>query len=289
MPLSTQAQNYADAVFQSEIETLNIEHNETLNRLVPNIGRVIWTERELADYCVKWIQKVVDARIAAYIKAYDQFGVELTQDEVDFIKPELDSMITKEYGKFAKQSPAVKNALPPFNKNIQDQLDRVLSAAGKRLSLIVKERTVKKLNAPALPTPIPMDFSFIKDNRIKSIIERDYAELQKLSAETHPKSVLILSGGIIEGLLIDALVKSGEWTEQEAFERFLAKMIHPSKARGIITHDNITEVLRVFRNIVHPAREIRDNLTFTPDHARHARTSVDVIITEVRQWHASNP
>jgi hypothetical protein len=131
-------------------------------------------------------------------------------------------------------------------------------------------------------------FSFIANSRIRTIVERDYAELEHLDPNTSPKSVLILSGGIIEGLLIDALVKGGYWTEKEANERFLKDMIHPAKNKGIIKHDNITEVLRVFRNIVHPAREIRDNLTFTADHASHAKTSVNVVIAEVKQWHEEN-
>jgi AbiTii len=147
-------------------------------------------------------------------------------------------------------------------------------------------------NAVTITTPDQnktMDFAFISDDRFRTILERDYAELQALSPEVHPKSVLILAGGIIEGLLIDALVKSGYWDEKTTFEKFLKELIYPAKAKGIIIHDNITEVLRVFRNLVHPAREIRDKLSFTAEHAKHARTSVDVVIAEVRRWQASIP
>ena len=50
---------------------------------------------------------------------------------------------------------------------------------------------------------------FIRDVRLRTIIERDYAELPRLSTESTPKTVLILAGGIIESLLIDSIVKSG--------------------------------------------------------------------------------
>jgi hypothetical protein len=151
-----------------------------------------------------------------------------------------------------------------------------------------RDEAIKSELQEIITSPI-MDFSFVANARMKAIIERDYSELEQLSPEASSKSVLILAGGIIEGLLIDALIKNGYWTEKEAFERSLKELIHPAKSKDIITHDNITDVLRVFRNLVHPAREIRDNLGFTVDHARHARTSVNVIISEVRQWHIKNP
>jgi hypothetical protein len=132
-----------------------------------------------------------------------------------------------------------------------------------------------------------MDFSFILIERIRTIIERDYAELQGLEPGDATKSVLVLSGGIIEGLLLDAIVTSGYWTYADASERFLKDMIHPAKTKGIIQHDTLSEVLRVFRNLIHPAREIRDKLVFDVTHANHARAAVEVIISEVRSWYES--
>jgi hypothetical protein len=129
------------------------------------------------------------------------------------------------------------------------------------------------------------DFSFISDSRIRLIVERDYKELQQLDPHQTPKAVLVLSGAIIEGLLFDAIVENGTWTFDKACERPFKDMIHPAKTAGIISHDNLTDVLRVFRNLVHIAREVKDNLLFNETHAEHARTSVEVIITEVRTWH----
>lgn len=130
-------------------------------------------------------------------------------------------------------------------------------------------------------------FHFVADSRIKIILERDYAELQRLDAKKTPKSVLVLCGSIIEGLLLDAIITSGCWTAEKANGQFLKEMIHPARTQGIIQHDSLTDVLRVFRNLIHPARELRDKLLFNVAHANHARAAVDVVIIEVGTWYAA--
>jgi hypothetical protein len=57
-----------------------------------------------------------------------------------------------------------------------------------------------------------MDFGFIFNNQLRKIAERDYAELQRLEPLVATKSVITLSGSIIEALLFDALVASGKWS-----------------------------------------------------------------------------
>lgn len=132
-----------------------------------------------------------------------------------------------------------------------------------------------------------IDFSFIFDKRLRKILERDYAELQKLTAQTSLKSMIVLSGGIIEGLLFDALVASGKWTFDEACQNFLKDMIGPAKSRGIITEDRLTDVTRRYRNLIHPGREIKENVTFDESDAVLAKSAVDIVIREVRNWSTS--
>lgn len=128
------------------------------------------------------------------------------------------------------------------------------------------------------------DFSFIFDARIRTIIERDYEELQGLDPRTSTKSVIVLSGGIIEGLLLDALVASRKWTFEEACQNFLKDMIGPAKNKGIITEDKLTDVTRKYRNLIHPAREIREKLVLEQDDAVLAKTAVEIVAREVRAW-----
>jgi hypothetical protein len=71
----------------------------------------------------------------------------------------------------------------------------------------VAERTPldRGTSPPVRLNPAP-DFSFIHDADIRRILERDYSELQMLDANVSTKSVLIMSGTVIEGLLLDATV-----------------------------------------------------------------------------------
>jgi hypothetical protein len=66
-----------------------------------------------------------------------------------------------------------------------------------------------------------MDFAFFFDSRLRQIVERDYAELHNLDPRRATKSVITLSGSIIEALLFDALVASGKWTFEKACENKL--------------------------------------------------------------------
>ena len=285
MNLSTKAQEYAFNQFLRDRAKLAITHKSKINDLEPKVARVWGTEQKLKDHFVEYVQQIVKARVDSYVSAYKKFNEKLTAGDIDEICTELEPIVAEVFNEIWAPDTNIPKGLNPHRSYIEEQFEAVIPVAKQDLQLAMQEMTIGE---PDTAMPV-VDFSFIADTRFKKIIERDYAELQRLNPETAPKSVLILAGGIMEGLLIDALIKSGYWSEKEAFERFLKDMIYPAKTKGIIAHDNITEVLRVFRNLVHPAREVRDNLSFTVDHARHARTSVDVIISEVRQWHANNP
>jgi hypothetical protein len=131
------------------------------------------------------------------------------------------------------------------------------------------------------------DFSFIFDARIRNILERDYTELQQLKTRISTKSVIVLSGGIIESLLFDALVASGKWTFEEACNNFLKDMIGPAKGKGIIQENRLTDATRRYRNLIHPGREIKENMVFEEADAVSAKSALDIVIREVRNWSIS--
>jgi hypothetical protein len=244
---------------------------------------------EIDDVYLKQARELAENWISLHIDAYMREESLPNASDISKMGHALEKLILES---IPSKDALTDDGLTKLNR-LPIQIYRALENQVRRMELEKKtqQKIIERVKMAVRAQQIAPDgtFSFVADSRIKAIIERDYAELQELTPETHPKSVLILCGGIIEGLLIDALVKSGTWTVKEANERFLKEMIHPAKNKGIIKHDNITEVLRVFWNIVHPAREIRDNLVFTKAHASHAKTSVDVMIAEVRQWHKDNP
>jgi hypothetical protein len=289
MTLSSAAQEYAFSQFLRDRARIEITHNAKLNDLLPNINRVWRTEQELTSHYVEYVEEIVKARVNSYVSAYRKFNEKLTRGDIKTISLELEKLVSEVSNEISNLPENAKRELDIRKDHLEQQFKRMVPLAEKDLNVAMQELALEQSTNVLSVTIPPPDFSFIRDVSLRTIIERDYTELQRLDTESTPKSVLILAGGIIEGLLIDAIVKSGHWTEQEAFERHLKDMIHPSKTKGIITHDNITDVLRVFRNLVHPAREIRDGLVFSKDHAKHAKTSVDVIISEVREWHSKNP
>lgn len=284
--LNDAGRDYVASLFKRDEARLLITHEAKLNELRPQIGRVYGAEQRLKDHFLRHVQDLVSARTGAYTKAYQKYGAELTDGDINEILKELDRLVKAEL----KEILRLNKSMSPHQDYLSQQFTNIVFSAKDDLELAAKDM---KLETPKVEqhfiAPMPtVDFSFVDDARIRNIVERDYAELKRLDPQTHSKSVLILAGGIIEGLLIDALITGEVWEEKKAFETFLKEMIYPAKNAGIIKHDNITEVLRVFRNLVHPAREIRDDLVFTADHAKHARTSVDVVISEVRQWHINN-
>ena len=130
------------------------------------------------------------------------------------------------------------------------------------------------------------DLSFMKDDRLRQVVQRDYTELRALNGQETTKSRLIMAGGILEGVLLDARVTCGKWTFDEGSQQYLKDMIGPARNEGIITEDRLSDAIRKYRAIVHPGREIREEIVFSKADAELACAAVDVVIREVRCWHS---
>ncbi len=139
-------------------------------------------------------------------------------------------------------------------------------------------------NYEIVPESKNMDFSFVFDNKLAMIIDRDYRELQGLDPQKDTKSVIVLAGGIMEGLLFDALVASGKWTFQQACGNYLKDMIGPAMSKGIITEDRLASVVRKYRNLIHPGHEIKEEMIFDASDASLSKTAVEIFIREVAAW-----
>jgi len=108
--------------------------------------------------------------------------------------------------------------------------------------------------------------------------------LHRLDPQISLKSVIVLSGGIIEGLLFDALVASGKWSFEEACQNRLQDMVVQARNKNIITEDRLTDATRKYRNLIHPGREVKDGMLFEASDALVAKSAVDIVIREVRNW-----
>jgi hypothetical protein len=129
------------------------------------------------------------------------------------------------------------------------------------------------------------DFSFVRNEKLRSVIERDFRELERLSTDTETKAAVVLAGSILEGLLVDALTVAGKWDFDSACQQILSDLIRPARTLGIIQHDNLSQVVKDYRHLVHPGREIRKGIRLTQEQADLAKAAVNVIIQDISRWY----
>jgi hypothetical protein len=104
-------------------------------------------------------------------------------------------------------------------------------------------------------------FDFVTDQGFKDCLQADYSEFKNaLGAEMH-KSALILAGSIVEALLVDYLVFSDYKTREgkDPLRMDLWQAIDACMVDGMLSSRtaSLCNVLREYRNVIHPGRMIR--------------------------------
>jgi hypothetical protein len=130
-----------------------------------------------------------------------------------------------------------------------------------------------------------IDFNFLNDSKIKDIVERDYKELQDLASNNTTKSIIIVSGGILESLLIDALVFAKELDFNTACQKRLVDLINLAKSKKIIREDVLSNAIRNYRNLVHAGKEIRENMHFDSADADLALSAIKIVLRDIKNWY----
>lgn len=152
---------------------------------------------------------------------------------------------------------------------------------------------------------LPRTFDFIQDDNLKLIIERDYKELiHILMPDGAWKSAVILAGSILEAILYDQLAS-------EQYNQLALDCISAPKYQGEVKHlakwklkemitvaekidclppqraKSIDQVLRDYRNFVHPLVEIRSQHPCTQAEALMAQGALEAIINHFNSVQAS--
>lgn len=136
-------------------------------------------------------------------------------------------------------------------------------------------------------------FDFISDKELKAIIERDYRELSVFLFPMGAwKSCVIMSGSILEAILYDILgshkfiqqsnsstkspksknLHKGEWSLQNLIDVAVDIRVIPEKRAH-----TIDQVIRDYRNFVHPNKEIRSAHPCSEAEALLAKGALDGI------------
>lgn len=137
-----------------------------------------------------------------------------------------------------------------------------------------------------------MTFDFINDSKFREILERDYKELDKCLETKSSKSVLILAGSIIESILADYFINFpiDGYEQNKILSLDLFKLIELAKEKGLISQKtkDLSTVIKNYRNLIHPGREIRKGEKFDFDTAVVAKSLLNIVVKEIRENYLNN-
>ena len=139
------------------------------------------------------------------------------------------------------------------------------------------------------------DLSFIHDPQLRVILERDLQELAELNPDVQPKCVTVLCGGVSEGILLDALTVNleaalatkaakGRKRELTDWGWTLGVFIKVASEMDLVTPGTIKllgDVVKDFRNLIHPGVEIREGYNIRPSEAKGALALLEGLIADL--------
>lgn len=130
-----------------------------------------------------------------------------------------------------------------------------------------------------------MTFDFVNDDQIKKLLIRDYDELEKCFQNKLSKSVLILSGSILEAVLIDYFTsRTSDLAEINKLNQLsLGELIQRANDDKVIGNNNknFSSGIQGYRNLIHPGREMRLKENFDQDTAALSFSALKLILKEV--------
>jgi len=146
-------------------------------------------------------------------------------------------------------------------------------------SLFPPQKSVSKETANKL------DLAFIHDEPLRKILEADWRESNRLVQVRAWKSIIIMCGGILEGLLIWRLENTASENEGKSYEDWmLNELIKKCKGNGLLNKEDeqLTEWARIYRNVIHPANQKKYRRTIERSHAMIALNLVDALASSFR-------
>jgi hypothetical protein len=130
-----------------------------------------------------------------------------------------------------------------------------------------------------------MEFEYVSDESFQDILRRDFLELKKCQESKSSKSILVLSGSILEALLTDYFCENlptGQ-TEDSILQLTLSSLLDLAETSGIInkSEKNLATVLKDYRNLIHPGREIRKKEVFDNSTAELSISILELLLKKI--------
>ncbi|HYT42010.1 MAG TPA: hypothetical protein VEP90_06670, partial [Methylomirabilota bacterium] len=128
-------------------------------------------------------------------------------------------------------------------------------------------------------------FDFINGEEFRISLERDYQELNSAMQAKAWKTVHVLSGSIIEAILIDYLVTSEyqKKSSSDPLKMTLAQAISACRQENVLSEktEHLSHVVRTYRNLIHPGRSVRLGETANEQGAIIAHALIEIIVEEI--------
>jgi hypothetical protein len=287
-----------DKLFKRKAETI---YEEVIRQEVPKLIASLGGATRSNAFAIKAAELVFDrfrslkeVAIESYIRPVQEAKRGITELRENRLRYKLDQLWEQELLRARAIASNLCQSTGFSASDVQPWVSQV-EVRGRQIKMaLLDEIDIAKLqgqpetfvNVTQVPPPEMHDFSFVQYDDLRSAITRDRSELDALDIETATKSVLVLSGAIIEALLLDALVFSGEWNFEECSYKHLNELIELAVKKDIIRDDRLSHAVRSYRNLVHLGREIREGIHFTHDDATVARGAAGVVANEVRRWYS---
>jgi len=142
----------------------------------------------------------------------------------------------------------------------------------------IERRQYSRVQASPNQSALP----FIKHDELRSVLERDLEELTIAHEHRCWKSCLILAGGILEGVLFDAL---HQITGEEMSSDDLSVLAAEAGERGLLDTpaSHLSQALRTYRNLIHPRRHLKELTVITADEGAVAYRALHACLRSVAQ------
>ena len=142
------------------------------------------------------------------------------------------------------------------------------------------------------------EFWFVRHANLKANLIRDWTEARNAYTVGATKACIILCGGICEGLFLDALSEDTQRAQSAYAGKFgksskrkldrwdLGELADVAQQLNLLSDPTLfplSDVLRQWRDLVHPGRELRTAITITE---HKAATSINTVATCIQDFSA---
>src|ERR1700752_1331439 len=134
-----------------------------------------------------------------------------------------------------------------------------------------------------------MEFKYITDEGFQEILKRGYIELKTCQEHKASKEVLLLCGSILEAVLTDYFCENlpAGKTKNNVLEGTLSNLLDYAEDEKVINKSDkqLATVLKDYRNIIHPGREIRKKEVFDHRNSELAVSVLELLLAKIESKH----